>query len=1357
LSVNYIKIQYYQLFYSICFFVFAINFVQAEDLISLDFSHQRGFYTQNFDLVVNTSGYNISVKYTLDGSEPTPQYGISPVDVNSYTIANIKKTTVVRTFAYSSEDTVSTTHTYIFVDDVFSQNNNTVLNSQLNFPPIWGYGPESEGSNSCIRQNADYEMTIDACITDVDNYQQKLIDGLMEIPIMAISLDNNQIFGQDSGIYIYPVEKNTDCYAIPTNVNSWERKASIEIFNDVQGQDTLEYQVNAGLKMSGASTRNFGFYKHSFKLKFRGIYGAKKLKYPLYGDEASNEFESLQLRMIGQSTPNDERHSNRTETQYHKDAWTRQIQKQLSGFGSSPTSKFFHVFINGLYWGMYDVCERPDKDFMADYYGGEPEDYDIIKIMEVINGSDSVYNHMFDVAHSIYDTTYTNPRINAAGDTIWNKNITLNNSRIPAMYNEIKDLLDIEMFAEYILLNLKLVNADWTKNNWWAARNRTNNGKFQFFVWDAELILNYADGVKNTSIINTGLYNNTYKYHPIDLHQRLLNIPEYKIKFADQIQCHCVEEDGVLKSENLITSYKAKEQQIRNASLLEFARWGDVRSSYLGYMPFCFDVIEETLQKYETEIFPNLLKYMFLIYGKLGEDYNLFPNYIKRIRNPYTQETFLVDVYNFKAVKYSHTEGEVPFKYKLNLSNLNLQEDQFNQPIPNTTIGDIYYTTDGTDPRNADGSIYSDAIKYDEPIMIDGYKLIKARVFAENYSYVTGNIEDGFETNSIENLWTAMCPREFFPENYYDDLVINEIHYHPAPISETVSGSHLEFLEIKNTGDTLLNISNTKFTDGIKYQFPMGTTIRENEYIMLASDSLAAVNFYGTTIDGQYEGKLSNGGELLVLGRPDGIEIDAVGYEDSWDTRTDGKGSSLSLYLDRTNQENNHLEENWNSSANNFTPRIENLFCLPIYFDFNVIRPTCFGHNDGFISVNLTGGTGNLSINWLNNEGDNLITNLRSGTYEIEVTDEQSCVEKRTVTMPDQNRIISNLQITHASSINSSDGFAEVNPNNLANDYSIVWSNGSTANSINNLSPLNKYWVTISYGDATKCSITESFTVDVASTCAMPFNFSATPTSDKSAIISWSGNANNSEYTLSYKMSNETNWNEVTTSLPSILLNNLESCRYYDYKVSANCNLVSSNSSTIKTFITTTCTDYCSGEVDGKSINVTNNSAFILWDIIPNAKYILHYRKNGMSNYREYETSLNFAILFGLDNCSNYQWRIEVICSDGTKTDNLVNNFTTNGCLKKIGETFENNTYLNDNFDFQLYPNPAQSFVKISSNTLNPLDLQVLVFDLSGKMVLDGVTFTNQTTLNIESLPSGIYVAQIVGDNKNFQYRFRKD
>ncbi len=123
------------------------------------------------------------------------------------------------------------------------------------------------------------------------------------------------------------------------------------------------------------------------------------------------------------------------------------------------------------------------------------------------------------------------------------------------------------------------------------------------------------------------------------------------------------------------------------------------------------------------------------------------------------------------------------------------------------------------------------------------------------------------------------------------DIHINEILYHPA--SSNTGG---EFVELYNSGQVAVDISGWSFTEGISYTFPQDSILTGGDYIVAVENSTAAASFYGiTNVAGQYEGKLSNGGERITLVDEEGRVIESFTYGDSspWPTSADGDGPSL--------------------------------------------------------------------------------------------------------------------------------------------------------------------------------------------------------------------------------------------------------------------------------------------------------------------------------------------------------------------------------------------------------------------------------------------------------------------------------
>ena len=153
-------------------------------------------------------------------------------------------------------------------------------------------------------------------------------------------------------------------------------------------------------------------------------------------------------------------------------------------------------------------------------------------------------------------------------------------------------------------------------------------------------------------------------------------------------------------------------------------------------------------------------------------------------------------------------------------------------------------------------------------------------------------------------------------------LVISKIHYHPEDWW-AVDGDRLEFIEISNNGDETVDLTGIYFRElGVTYGFPVGSSIAGREALLLCSDSLAFIDYYGMTPFGQFHRNLSNKSENLVLVDAWGNVIDQVHYYDSdpWPWEADGEGPYLQLIdLDLDNS----LPESW-TTGNDLTGVSEN-------------------------------------------------------------------------------------------------------------------------------------------------------------------------------------------------------------------------------------------------------------------------------------------------------------------------------------------------------------------------------------------------------------------------------------------------
>ena len=517
------------------------------------FSVPHGYCETAFRLEISAADADALIYYTLDGSEPTTAFSKkyqSPIEITG--------TTVVRARVISREDSHYSsriaTATYLFVDDVLAQGN-----TPEGYPSQWG--PYAQKSGNAI---ADYEMDPEL-MADPD-FRAKCREGLLSLPVISLVTDRDYIFGPDNnaetgGIYIYtgPPTGYTKIYVSDTG-EDWIRPTSVEMFN----ADSLRnWQVDCGLKLHGGHSRlPEKNPKHSFRLKFTADFGPRKLKYPLFDpdDTAAGKLDNIVLRAGFGNTWTHTEEAQRKVATYTRDAWTKKIYQRM-GHPSSHTT-FAHLFINGLYWGIYTPTEHLDAKWCETYFGDTEEDYDIIKVEDSPNekvtsgaGSMDRWKEVFTQAASASSlSAYRRLQgLNVRGQ----RDSTL------------EPLLDVDNFIDYMILNIYIGNTDWDNHNWLAFRNQTHPGTgFRMLVWDSERILEQAG-------TDVGYGKKRHEYTPSYLFESLLKSSQFCQEVDNRISRHCY--CGVLQPDSALALWNDLSERIATAIYAESARWGDYR------------------------------------------------------------------------------------------------------------------------------------------------------------------------------------------------------------------------------------------------------------------------------------------------------------------------------------------------------------------------------------------------------------------------------------------------------------------------------------------------------------------------------------------------------------------------------------------------------------------------------------------------------------------------------------------------------------------------------------------------------------------------------------------------------------
>ncbi len=381
----------------------------------LHFSVDRGFYDMPFDLAITTTTPGAQIYYTANGEAPTQ------ADGTLYTgTIHIGHTTTLRAQAFLPGyiSSAALTESYFFLNDVIQQSYQSTLDA--GFPTQWGSFTPDYGLDPRITSSVSAAA-----------FKQSFLS----IPTVSIVMNVDDLFGLN-GIYTNSTQR-TDL---------WEKPTSVEW---ITADGSPEFQVNAGIRIQGAYFRdNTHALKHSFRLLFKSQYGPAKLDFPLFGGGAVNEFNTLVL--CAGANDSYAWDAARYTEQYIRDEFNRDLQIDSGNVG--PHGNFVQLYINGVYWGLYNPVERPDQEFSASYLGGDAATWDIVHrgggTFEVQNGNLDAWTAMLAKAAQAGSSL-------PAYMELQGKNLDgTPNPATPA-------LLDVDSYIRYIAINAWGGNWDW--------------------------------------------------------------------------------------------------------------------------------------------------------------------------------------------------------------------------------------------------------------------------------------------------------------------------------------------------------------------------------------------------------------------------------------------------------------------------------------------------------------------------------------------------------------------------------------------------------------------------------------------------------------------------------------------------------------------------------------------------------------------------------------------------------------------------------------------------------------------------------------------------------------------------------
>ena len=346
------------------------------------FSLASGFYASGGSVVMTAPEADATVRYTLDGSDPTETS-------TAYTAPlALDATTVIRAAAFAP-----------------------------------GRAPSEIVTRSYF------------------------VDEAGTVPVISLVTDPAGFFSDETGIYVEGTNGIPGrCRTDPVNWNQdWERPVHFSFFEpDGTGGFTLALDQGAGVEIFGGCSRIYP--QKSLALHARSQYGASDFGYRFFADVDIDSFDDLVLRSSAQDW---------WRTMF-RDGMIQTLTRHmdLDGQAYRPTV----VFLNGEYWGIHNLREKLNEDYVAGHYGYDDND---VEIIEATWGGQSEH----------YDEL----------DELLTGDLTT-----PEAWAEVEARMDVDEYLSYQIAEIYSANADWPGNNLKLWRPMTPEGRWRWMLFDTD-------------------------------------------------------------------------------------------------------------------------------------------------------------------------------------------------------------------------------------------------------------------------------------------------------------------------------------------------------------------------------------------------------------------------------------------------------------------------------------------------------------------------------------------------------------------------------------------------------------------------------------------------------------------------------------------------------------------------------------------------------------------------------------------------------------------------------------------------------------------------------------------------------
>ncbi len=348
-----------------------------------------------------------------------------------------------------------------------------------------------------------------------------LINSGTELPVVALSAHPDSLFDEELGLYMLGPEADT---VYPHwGANFWEERGVAVRFEyfDEQGVRRIDQDVELRIH-GGRASRNKP--QRPLRLTARDELGDDRIRFPFFPEKPElDAFKRIILRNSG----SDWCQANYRDGFFHQTALHAGLDIDVLAFKPSV------VYINGEYWGILNIRERVDEDYLAANHGVDPDPLLLMNEENWPIQGDSIH---FDLLQ---------------------RYIREHDMADDAHFAHVDSLLDIGSFVDYFALQMFSGNSDWPSNNVKFWKPSISEGKWRYLMYDMDAAMNPVSYLPNDFDMFYWIHVHREGMIHAEIYQSLIQRPEFRRQFLNRLadlMNTCLSTEALLRENDRIRS-----------------------------------------------------------------------------------------------------------------------------------------------------------------------------------------------------------------------------------------------------------------------------------------------------------------------------------------------------------------------------------------------------------------------------------------------------------------------------------------------------------------------------------------------------------------------------------------------------------------------------------------------------------------------------------------------------------------------------------------------------------------------------------------------------------------------------------